>query len=99
MQFEMTSGERELRKRLDIVFRVFKQASARLTRIDRNWQEVIDSQVYILDELRNDSDQPSPVKSRKEKAQTPLEQSITDFQFTLNKAIESCVNANVAPTK
>ena len=37
MQFEMTSGERELRKRLDIVFRVFKQASARLTRIDRNW--------------------------------------------------------------
>ena len=52
----MTSGERELRKRLDIVYRVFKQASAKLTRIDRNWQEVIDSQVYILDELRNDLD-------------------------------------------
>ena len=52
----MTSGERELRKRMDIVYRVFKQASKRLTRIDRNWQEVLDSQVYILEELRNDTD-------------------------------------------
>ena len=56
LQFEMTSGERELRKRMDIVYRVFKQASTRLTRIDRNWQEVLDSQVYILEELRNDTD-------------------------------------------
>lgn len=56
MQFEMTNGERELRKRLDIVFRVFKQASVKLTRIDRNWQEVIDSQVYIIEELRAESE-------------------------------------------
>ena len=98
MQFEMTSGERELRKRLDIVYRVFKQASTRLTRIDRNWQEVIDSQVYIIDELRNETDSADcmPGKSRKDKShQSPLEQSITDFQFTLNKAIDDTVEQGV----
>lgn len=56
MEFEGSSSERELRKRLDIVCRVFKQASGRLTRIDRSWQEVIDSQVYIIEELINDTE-------------------------------------------
>ena len=95
----MTSGERELRKKLDIVYRVFKQGSSRLTRIDRNWQEVIDSQVYIIEELRNETDQPEPTKSRKEKAQSPLEQAISDFQFTLNKAIETMVESGLMPVR
>ena len=40
---EMSDSERELRKRLDIVYRVFKEASKKLNRVDRCWQEVIDS--------------------------------------------------------
>ena len=92
----MTSGERELRKRLDIVYRIFKQASQRLTRIDRNWQEVIDSQVYIVEELRNEQEHANEAgsKLRKERAQSPLEQAISDFQFTLGKAIEGMVGQN-----
>ena len=52
---EMSDSERELRKRLDIVYRVFKEASKKLNRVDRCWQEVIDSQVYIIEELKNDT--------------------------------------------
>jgi hypothetical protein len=42
-QFELTVGERVLRKRVEIVLQVFKSASERLTRIDREWQEVLDA--------------------------------------------------------
>lgn len=64
----MGFGERELRRRLDIVYRIFKQASQRLTRIDRNWQEVVDSQVYLLEELKSETGESEPTQSRKEKA-------------------------------
>lgn len=50
-KFEKANGERELRKRLDIIYRVFKQASQKLNRVDRNWQEVIDATVYIIEEV------------------------------------------------
>ena len=55
MQYDIANGERELRKRLDVVHRVFKQASQRLNRIDRNWQEVIDATVYIIEEVKNEA--------------------------------------------
>ena len=89
-QFELTASERDLRKRIDIVFQVFKNASTRLTRIDREWQEVLDAQVYIIEELMQATDQAEP-QTRKDKGQTPLDIAISDFQFTLNKAIESLV--------
>ena len=71
MKSDMSDSERELRKKLDIVYRVFKEASKKLNRVDRCWQEVIDSQVYIIDELKNESVAsitPVMKKSRKEKA-------------------------------
>ena len=87
---ELTHGERDLRKRIDIVHNVFKKASEKLTRIDREWQEVVDSQVYIIEELIADPDQ-AEVNVRKDKGLTPLDTAINDFQFTLGKAIESLV--------
>ena len=72
MEFEYGSGERDLKKKIEIVRQVFKKASHNLTRVDRNWQEVIDSQVYILDELLDQAEQanqssfPIP-RTRKEK--------------------------------
>lgn len=90
IQYELTASERDLRKRIDIVFQVFKNASNRLTRIDREWQEVLDAQVYIIEELMQTTDQAETLP-RKDKGQTPLDIAISDFQFTLNKAIESLV--------
>ena len=37
MKSEMSDSERELRKKLDIVYRVFKEASKKLNRVDRCW--------------------------------------------------------------
>ena len=65
-QHEMPASERDLRKRIDIVFQVFKNASNRLTRIDREWQEVLDAQVYIMEELMQANAQPE-TQTRKEK--------------------------------
>ena len=97
MQFEMANGERDLRKKIDIVYRVFKQASQKLNRVDRNWQEVIDAQVYIVEELRTESSNNDLQSlSRKEKAQSPLEQTITDFQFVLGRAIEGVSNTGLS---
>ena len=80
MQFEMTKGERDLRKKIDIVYRIFKQASQKLNRVDRNWQEVIDAQVYIVEEVKSEANSNEvQTLSRKEKAQSPLEQAIADF--------------------
>jgi hypothetical protein len=39
----MHVGERVIRKRVEIVLEVFKNASEKLTRIDRDWQEVLDA--------------------------------------------------------
>jgi hypothetical protein len=35
--------DRELKRRIEIVTQVFSQASNKLNRIDRDWQQVIDS--------------------------------------------------------
>ena len=67
-----------MRKRIDIVYNVFKKASSKLTRIDREWQEVLDAQVYVIEELQADPDQ-TEANTRKEKGQTPLEIAISDF--------------------
>lgn len=104
-KFDIATGERdthayrEIRKRLDIIYRVFKQASQKLNRVDRNWQEVLDATVYIIEEVKADSSvNETFVAVRRDKAQSPLDQAITDFQFVLGRAIES-VNMTGAFTK
>ena len=42
MEYEFGNGERDLKKKIEIIRQVFKKASHSLTRVDRNWQEVID---------------------------------------------------------
>jgi hypothetical protein len=42
-QETFNAGERVIRKRIEIVLQVFRAASERLTRIDREWQEVLDA--------------------------------------------------------
>ena len=98
-KFDIATGEREIRKRLDIIYRVFKQASQKLNRVDRNWQEVLDATVYIIEEVKADSSVNETFAAvRRDKAQSPLDQAITDFQFVLGRAIES-VNMTGAFTK
>lgn len=48
---ESKDSDRELKRRIEIVIQVFSQAANKLNRIDRDWQQVIDSQVYVLEEL------------------------------------------------
>jgi hypothetical protein len=43
VQETFNAGERVLRKRIEIVLQVFRAASEKLTRIDREWQEVLDA--------------------------------------------------------
>ena len=47
----MSAGERDLRRRIDIVHDVLKKGSSKLIMVDREWQEVLDAIVYILDEV------------------------------------------------
>jgi len=42
-QETFNAGERVIRKRIEIVLQVFRASSERLTRIDREWQEVLDA--------------------------------------------------------
>ena len=51
---------------------------------------MLDAQVYIIEELMADPEQVETT-TRKDKGQTPLDLAISDFQFTLGKAIESLV--------
>lgn len=48
---ELSQGERDLRKKVEIIIQVFKTSADRLSRVDREWQEVMDSQAYVLEEI------------------------------------------------
>jgi hypothetical protein len=78
VQDTFNAGERVIRKRIEIVLQVFRSASERLTRIDREWQEVLDAQVYILEEILGDIDGSFNKKSERF-GQTLLETAINDF--------------------
>ena len=78
MQETFNAGERVLRKRIEIVLQVFRAASEKLTRIDREWQDVLDAQVYILEEILGDIEGALARKSERF-GQTLLETAINDF--------------------
>jgi hypothetical protein len=63
--------------------------------VDRDWQDVLDAQIYILEEILNDL---SPRRNDRHRP-TLLETAISDYQFTFNKAIESLVNSDSNRTK
>ncbi len=43
--------ERAVRRSLEIVVDVFSKAASKLMGLDRDWQQVLDAQVYILEEI------------------------------------------------
>lgn len=43
--------ERGFCKRLEVVMQVFRLQADKIRKIDRQWQQVLDSQVYILEEV------------------------------------------------
>lgn len=43
--------ERAVRRSLQIVVDVFSKAASKLMGLDRDWQQVLDAQVYILEEI------------------------------------------------
>jgi len=79
-----------LRKRIEIVLQVFKAASEKLTRVDREWQDVLDAQIYMLEEIISDA----TTKKSDRYGQTLLETAISDFQFTFNRAVDSLVSSD-----
>lgn len=69
------------------VLLAFKEASNRVGKVDRELQEVLDSQVYIVEELTNTGSK-----------QASLESLIMDFNFTLDQAIRAiCVSQDNTP--
>lgn len=75
-------ADRELKRRIEIVAQVFGQASNKLNRIDRDWQQVIDSQVYVLEELLSCS------RSDQRTGQSGLEIALNDFSYTVDRLVE-----------
>jgi hypothetical protein len=65
-------------KKLKKVVTCFKDASNRVGRVDRDMQEVIDAQVYLVEEMLNDHG-----KDRS------LETLIQDFNVTLDQAMKA----------
>lgn len=84
-KIDLTSGERDLRRRLDIVHDVLKKGSQKLIMVDREWQEVLDAVVYILDEVveaegpLESHNGKSGTKKLNQNPTTPLELAISDF--------------------
>lgn len=65
-------------KKLKKVITCFKDASNRVGRVDRDLQEVIDAQVYLLEEMLNERGK-----------ENSLETLIQDFNVTLDQAMKA----------
>ena len=90
-QKEQSERELSLVKHLEIAIDVFKRSSQKVGKTgEREWQQVIDQQCYVLEELLKGDLKPSS------KAQSEFELALKDFNFCLNKALETVVSQDDA---
>lgn len=88
--------ERKLVKNLEISIDVFQRAAEKLGKTgEREWQEVLNQQCVILEQLIQVSVNSGPYKGQK----SPFEEALKDFNLSLNKALEAVVSQDTSQSQ
>jgi len=90
-------NEIKLIKNVEIVIDVFRKAAEKVARTgETEWRDVIEQQGYVLEEvLKHHAEalkQPDNSTLKHSRVQSDFEVALSDFNFCLNRALDSLVS-------
>ena len=93
---DRSEGESRIIKNLEIIKDVFKKGAEKMEKLgEREWREVIDQQIYAIEEtviMHENFNKYGHSSKQYQQSQSNFSHCLTDFKFCLNKVADSVVS-------